>query len=127
MDAMRRGEEWALPPRDRGQVRALARDYLDSRKLVVSEYIVFVLIALVVLIFTIGAGRNAGLVLNVEVGILAFIGLESLYHASRVARLARQRYPGQSTKGLAWYLAKRSIRLRGSRIPPARVGRGHQV
>src|SRR6266704_6793283 len=33
MDAMRRGEEWALPPKDRGPVRALARDYIDSRRL----------------------------------------------------------------------------------------------
>jgi hypothetical protein len=127
MDAMRRGEEWALPLRDRGQVRALARDYLDSRRLVISEYIVFALIALVVMIFVLGSGKNAGAMLYAEVAIVALIALESFYHASRVSTLAKQRYPGQSTRGLTWYLAKRAIRLRGSRIPPARVGRGQQV
>jgi len=127
MDAMRRGEEWALHPRDRGPVRALARDYLDSRRLVVSEYIVFVLLALVVVIFTLGASRNSSVVLYAELGIIAVIAAESLYYAGRVTRLAKQRHPGQSTRGLAWYITKRSIRLRGSRLPPARVGRGQQV
>ena len=32
-EAMRRGEEWALPAKDSGPVRALARDYVDSRRL----------------------------------------------------------------------------------------------
>src|SRR5215469_8446174 len=32
LDAVRRGEEWALPARDRGQVKALARDYVDYRR-----------------------------------------------------------------------------------------------
>ena len=29
---MQRGEQWALPARDRGPVKALARDYVDSRR-----------------------------------------------------------------------------------------------
>ena len=32
MEAVRRGEEWAMPPRDRGPVKALARDYVDSKR-----------------------------------------------------------------------------------------------
>ena len=31
-EAMRRGEEWALPAKDKGPVRALARDLVDSRR-----------------------------------------------------------------------------------------------
>ena len=30
-EAMRRGEEWALPAKDQGPARALARDYVDCR------------------------------------------------------------------------------------------------
>ena len=61
------------------------------------------------------------------VAIVAMIALEAVFHASVVRRLARQRLPGESTRGIAWYVAKRSIRLRSSRIPPARVARGDAI
>jgi len=124
MDAMRRGEEWALPPRDRGPVRALARDYVDSRRLLVSEYILFGVFALILVVFLLGASKNGSVVLYIEVAIVAVIGIEALYHGTAVRRLARQRFPGQPASGLVWYVAKRSIRLRSTRIPPARVARG---
>ena len=50
MEAVRRGEEWALPPRDRGPVKALARDYVDSKRRV-SEYYMYGLLVLLVLLF----------------------------------------------------------------------------
>jgi Protein of unknown function (DUF3043) len=127
MDAMRRGEEWALPARDRGPVKALARDYIDSRRVIVSEYILFAVFALIFLVFLLGAAKNSATVLYLEVGIVAVIALEALFHATAVRRLARQRFPGENTRGLAWYMAKRSIRLRSSRIPPARVARGDTI
>jgi Protein of unknown function (DUF3043) len=127
MDAMRRGEEWALPAKDRGPVKALARDYVDSRRVIVSEYILFAVFALILLVFMLGAAQNSATVLYLEVGIVAVIGLEAQFHATAVRRLARRRFPAESTRGIAWYVAKRSIRLRSSRIPPARVARGDAI
>ena len=127
MEAMRRGEEWALSPRDRGPVKALARDYIDSRRLVISEYILFAVFALILLVFAFGAAKNSSIVLYLELAIVLLIAIEALYHATMVRRLVRQRLPGESTKGIAWYIAKRSIRLRSSRIPPARVARGEAI
>ncbi|HEX6932996.1 MAG TPA: DUF3043 domain-containing protein [Streptosporangiaceae bacterium] len=127
MEAMRRGEEWALSPRDRGPVRALARDYIDSRRLVVSEYILFAVFAMILLVFAFGAAKNSSIVLYLELGIVLLIAIEAFYHAAMVRRLARQRLPGESTRGIAWYIAKRAIRLRSSRIPPARVARGQAI
>lgn len=124
---MRRGEEWALPPKDRGAVRALARDYIDSRRLVVSEYILFAVFAMILVVFAFGAAKNSSFVLYLELGIVLLIAIEALYHATMVSRLARQRLPGESTRGIAWYIAKRAIRLRSSRIPPARVARGQAI
>jgi len=124
MDAMRRGEEWALAPRDRGPVRALARDYVDSRRLIVSEYILFGVFALILAVILLGASRRGSVVLYIEVAIVAVITAEALYHGSVVRRMAKRRFPEQPAKGLAWYVAKRSIRLRSSRIPPPRVSRG---
>jgi hypothetical protein len=124
MDAMRRGEEWALPAKDRGPVRALARDYIDSRRLIVSEYILFGVFALILVVFLLGSSRNGSVVLYIELAIVAVITIEAVYHGTVVRRLARQRFPGQPANGLVWYVAKRSIRLRNTRIPPARVARG---
>ena len=122
-----RGEEWALRPVDRGPVRALARDYIDSRRLIISEYILFIAFIAILLIFFSGAAKNSTLVLYVEIGIVGLISAESLYHASRVTKLARERLPGESTRGLGWYIAKRALRLRGSREPQARVQRGAAI
>ncbi|MDA8323873.1 MAG: DUF3043 domain-containing protein [Actinomycetota bacterium] len=127
MDAMRRGEEWALPARDRGPVKALARDYIDSRRVLVSEYILFAVFALVFLLFVLGAAKNSSAILYIEFGILALIAAESLYHGYRVTALVKQRLPGESTRGITWYIAKRAIRLRSSRVPPVRVSRGDTI
>jgi hypothetical protein len=126
-EAMRRGEEWALPARDRGPVKALARDYIDSRRLVVSEYILFGVFVLIILVFVLGGAKNPSIVLDIELGIVGLIAAEAVYHGAAVRRLARKRLPDQSTRGIAWYIAKRSIRLRSSRMPPARVSRGEAI
>jgi Protein of unknown function (DUF3043) len=126
-EAMRKGEEWAIPPKDRGQVRALARDYVDSRKVIVSEYVLFGVFAVVIAVFALGQAKNSSVILFIEIGIVCLIALESMYHAAVVGRLARKRFPGQSTRGLSWYIAKRAIKLRSTRIPPARVTRGQAI
>lgn len=127
MDAMRRGEEWALPAKDRGPVKALVRDYVDSRRLVVSEYVLFGVFVLIFMLFVLGAAKNSSAILYTELGILALIGVESSYHTFRVSRLVRQRLPGQSTRGINFYVLKRTIRLRSTRIPPPRVARGDTI
>lgn len=126
-DAARRGEEWALKPADRGPVRALARDYVDSRRLILSEYVLFVAFAAILLILFLGKAANSLLVLYLEIAIVALIGAESIYHSGRVAKLVRERLPGESTSGLTWYVAKRAMRLRMSREPQARVQRGDAI
>ncbi len=47
---MRRGEEWALPAKDKGPARALARDLVDSKRRI-SEYYMYILLALLVVLF----------------------------------------------------------------------------
>ena len=121
MDAMRRGEEWALPAKDRGAVRG-GLQAGSFRRL---HYIA--LFALSLRGFWLGAAKNSSAILYIEVGIVGLIGIESLVHATIVRRLASRRFPGESTRGLVWYIAKRSIRLRSSRIPPARVARGAAI
>ena len=49
-EAMKRGEAWALNPRDRGPARALARDFVDSKRRI-SEYYMYVLVVLLAAVF----------------------------------------------------------------------------
>lgn len=120
--AMRRGEQTAFGPRDRGPVKQLARDYVDSRRLLLSEYVLFGLFALIIAVVLLSKGKSSAVILLLELVILSVVAAEGAIHGSRVIRLARKRYPGQSTRGLAWYVTKRSIRIRGTRMPPPRNG-----
>ena len=56
MAAMKRGEEWALGPRDRGPIKKLARDYVDSHRRP-SEYYMYVLVVLLVALLEAGVDQ----------------------------------------------------------------------
>jgi Protein of unknown function (DUF3043) len=127
MDAMRKGEEWAIPAKDRGAVRALARDYVDSRRFIVSEYILFGIFILILALFLVDKTKNSSVILFIEAAIVGVIVLEAIYHAMAVSRLVRLRLPGESTRGITWYIVKRNVKLRSSRIPPPRVSRGQAI
>jgi hypothetical protein len=88
----------------------------------------FGLFALIAVIFLMGRSSNgtnalnSGAVLLIELAILLVVGIEGAFHGIRVTRLAQRRFPGEPTRGLLWYVTKRSIRLRGTRVPPVRDG-----
>jgi Protein of unknown function (DUF3043) len=122
MEAVRRGEEWALPARDRGPVKALARDYVDSRRRV-SEYYMYGLIVLLVLLF-IRAPIVQTIVPLLVLAAVLVMGIEGILIGRRVKLLAAERLPGQSTRGLGLYSAMRALQIRKLRVPKPRVRPG---
>ena len=122
---MRRGESWALPRKDQGQVRALARDYVDARRSV-SEYYMFGVLVLVVLLF-LPALRKSAVIDYAVLIILAVIVTESILVSGRVIKLAQERFPGESTRGLRMYVAVRNTQFRRLRMPTPRVKPGTKV
>jgi hypothetical protein len=124
-EAMRRGEEWALNPRDRGPARALARDYIDSHRRP-SEYYMYVLIVLLVAVFL----RNKTLSDYVSPFVLVLvviIVLDALLIRRQLNRLIAARLPGQSAKGLTLYAVMRALQIRRFRVPAPRVGPGDAI
>jgi hypothetical protein len=122
---MQRGEEWALPPKDRGPVRALARDVVDARR-GLSEYYLLAVIPIFILIFF--PVSSVKVIADLLVlAVLLIVGLEGYYVGRKVQRLAQERYPGQSTRGVRMYAAMRGTQMRRLRIPKPRVDRGDQV
>ena len=121
--AMRRGEEWALAPKDRGPVRALARDYVDSRRRI-SEYYMYGLGALVILLF-IPATRL--IVDYLVLGVVLIMLAEGAFLGRQVLRLAAERFPGERTRGVRLYAALRAMQIRKLRVPAPRVQPGDTV
>jgi Protein of unknown function (DUF3043) len=125
MQAMKRGETWAMPRKDQGPVRALARDYVDSRRSA-SEWYMFGVLALVVLLFIPGL-RQSAVIDYAVLALLLVIVVESSIVGGRVIRLARQRFPGESTRGVRMYAAIRGTQIRRLRMPAPRVKPGDKI
>ena len=124
-EALQRGEEWALPRKDRGPVRALARDVVDSRRSL-SEYYLVAVIPIFVLIFLPYASLKLAADAIVVV-ILIVVALEGYMVGRRVQQLANERFPGQNARGVRLYAAMRGTQMRRLRIPKPRVNPGDTV
>jgi hypothetical protein len=124
-EALQRGEQWALPRKDQGPVRALARDVVDARR-GIGEYYMFMVVVLIVLLVL--PGSSTKLIADVVVvALLALIIAEGWFVGTRVKKLAAERYPGENTRGIVMYATMRGISMRRMRMPKPRVERGDKV
>jgi hypothetical protein len=121
---MRRGEEWALQPRDRGPMKKLARDYVDAHRRP-SEFYMY---ALIVLVIALIGGKSNHAVSNymqiVLLFIIVIIAVDAFLLRRSISRLAAERLPGESTRGLSVYAIMRALQLRRFRTPAPRLRPG---
>lgn len=121
-EAMKRGESWALNPRDRGPTRALARDFVDSKRRV-SEYYMYIVVLLLIGVFAGGKAAQSFVspaILVLAVGLL----IQSQLVKAGLRRLLNERMPGEPMKGLVLYAMLRALQIRRLRIPAPRVRPG---
>lgn len=124
-EALQRGESWALPRKDQGPVRALARDVVDARRGFGEWYMLFVVLLFVLLILP---GNSTKIIADaVVLGLLLVIIGEGWFVGRRVKRLAAERFPDKSTQGVMMYTVMRGISMRRMRMPKPRVNRGDKV
>ncbi|MGH3256112.1 MAG: DUF3043 domain-containing protein [Streptosporangiaceae bacterium] len=124
-EAMKQGEAWALNPKDRGPVRALARDYVDSKRRV-SEYYMYILLLLVVALFF--RSKAAQEFISPLILVLVFVIIVDAQLIRRALnRMVAERLPGQSTKGVTLYAVMRALQIRRFRIPVPRVHPGDRI
>ncbi len=119
---LQRGEQWALPVRDRGPVKALARDYVDSRRRL-SEFYMYGLVVLLILLFIPSQAVKAVVPLGVLAAVLIML-VEGIFIGRGVLALARKRLPGDSTQGVRLYAAMRALQIRQLRMPKPRIKPG---
>jgi len=122
-DAMKRGEEWALNPRDRGPARALARDFVDSKRRA-SEYYMYILIVLLAAVFL---KKASAIISPLVLVLIAVIAMDALLIRRSLRRLVAERLPGQSARGLTTYAVMRALQIRRFRVPAPRVGPGAKI
>jgi DUF3043 family protein len=119
---LQRGEQWAMPPRDRGPVKALARDYVDSRRRL-SEFYMYGLLVLLVLLFVRSPVVQSIVPVVVIVAVLIML-VEGIFIGRQVRALAEKRLPGESTHGVRLYAAMRALQIRQLRMPKPRIKPG---
>jgi hypothetical protein len=125
--AMRRGEEWALPAKDKGPARALARDYVDSKRRV-SEYYMYILLVLMVVLFTLGRKQKIQTYLDLFLLVLVVVLVTDALSLRRgLRRLMADRLPDVPATGLTRYAVFRAIQIRRFRLPPPRVQPGEPI
>jgi len=122
MQGMQKGEQWALPARDRGPARALVRDYVDSRRRL-SEFYMYGLVVLLILLFIRNPLVQSIVPLIVLVAVMIML-TEGIFIGRRARTLVQERLPGESTQGVRLYAAMRALQIRRLRMPKPRIKPG---
>jgi len=120
--AAARGDQSALPARDRGPVRKLVRDVVDSRRNVGSLFLLVA--ALAVSTFFL---RNPAVQTYVSLLMMAFFLLfivDSFFLARKIKRAIAEKLPRESSKGAVWYGVSRTTMIRRWRFPKPAVEPG---
>jgi hypothetical protein len=124
-DAMKRGEDWALGPRDRGPARKIARDYVDSHRRP-SEYYMYVLIVLLIALLSRSKALNT-YVSPLVLALVVVILIDAFFIRRALHKLLAERLPGESARGLTMYAVMRALQIRRFRMPAPRLKPGDKM
>jgi hypothetical protein len=123
--AYMRGEESALPPRDKGPVKRFVRNYVDSQRTIGELFLPTIM---VVLVLTVIPNRNVQLfAILFMYSVMFYAVVSGLFFTRRIRKLVNERFPDASTKGLGMYGWLRSTQMRRLRAPAPQVSRGDKI
>jgi len=123
--AYMRGEESALPLRDRGPVKRFVRNYIDSRRSI-GEYFLPVVAGVLVLSIVHNKFVSLIAILFMYVAMLYTI-ISGFVMTRKIRKAVAERFPGESTKGLGMYGWLRSTQMRKMRAPAPQVKLGDDI
>jgi DUF3043 family protein len=120
-EAMKTGDPRVLPRREQGPVRALARDWVDSRRMA-SNYLLLLFPLMLV-------GYTFKPLQLLTLGLFALLLIEWIYTGSRIRKLARSRglEVRESAVALGFYAGSRAYFRRSWRRPLPRVQLGDKI
>lgn len=120
-----RGDEAALPARDKGPARRYVRNFVDSRRSIGEYFLPIIFIVLVLTLFPIAAIQIAAVALMYAVLVIAVI--DGFFLSRKVRKAVDAKFPGTSTKGLGMYAWLRSTQMRRLRAPHPQVKVGESI
>jgi hypothetical protein len=110
-----RGDDSYLPARDRGPVRRLVRDIVDTRRKVGSYFLVIAGVALIGTVYpSVVVKGYASFLLF---GFFLLLIVDSFLLGRRITKTVTQRFPDAPRRGLVWYGISRSTMIRRWRFP----------
>jgi len=110
-----RGDDSYLPARDRGPVRKLVRDVVDTRRNVGSFFLVIAGVALIGTVVPNLAVRSYASFLLFAFFLLLIV--DSVVLSRKINRAVTERFPDAPKRGLSWYGISRSTMIRRWRFP----------
>jgi len=119
-----RGDENALPARDRGPVKRFVRNYVDSRRSIGEYFLPVIGVVLLVSLIPVAAAAVIGVVLMYTVLFASVI--DGALLGRKIKREVIARFPGETGKGLAMYGWLRSTQMRRMRAPKPGVAVGEK-
>jgi hypothetical protein len=120
-----RGDENALPLRDRGPVRRFVRNYVDSRRSIGEFFLPIIAIVLVVALALPPEAAIIGIVLMYTALFVSVI--DGVLLSRKIKREVIARFPSESFKGLGMYGWLRSTQMRRMRAPKPGVSAGEKI
>jgi len=110
-----RGDENALPARDRGPAKRFIRNYVDSRRSVGEYFLPIIFVVLVLTIIPVAAVQLGAIALMYTV--LAIAVIDGFFLSRKMKKLLSEKFPNESTKGVGIYAWLRSTQMRRLRAP----------
>lgn len=123
-EALANGDERYLPARDKGRVRKLARDYVDSRICVAEWFLPAAVVILVLSMVRVGALQSVALLCWLLL-IVLIVG-DSVRLAMGLKKRLAERFPEDPKKGAVAYALMRTLQMRRLRLPKPQVQRGER-
>jgi len=123
--AYMRGDQSALPARDRGPVKKFVRDYIDSRRSL-GEYFLPLMVFVLVLTL-VPSAEIRFLAIIFMYGAMLYSVVYGFFVTKKIKKLVAERFPEESTKGLGMYGWLRSTQMRRLRAPAPQKKLGEQV
>ncbi|OMQ15262.1 hypothetical protein A7K94_0210795 [Modestobacter sp. VKM Ac-2676] len=122
-----RGDDSALPARDRGPVRRLVRDIVDARRNAGSFFLVVA--ALVLIGYFVPNPAVQSYTVFVWFAFFLVIIVDSVFLGRRIKKVVEERFPNHTERmrGLIWYGVSRATMIRRWRFPKPQVEQGAEV
>jgi Protein of unknown function (DUF3043) len=120
--AFMRGDESALPARDRGPAKRWVRNYIDSRRTIGEYFLPTIMLVLVLTVIPVKAIQLLAILFMYAAMLYSL--LSAVFMGRKIKKLVAEKFPNEPLKGIGIYGWLRSTQMRRMRAPAPQVKRG---